>query len=539
MVAQAERVSRMEPGRIRIGAFAFDVATGVLISEDGRSVALRSQTAAVLRDLLAHRGEVVSREEIMSRIWPTTTVTEDSVTQCIREIRAGLGEDGHRLLRTFPKRGYMLETFEIHVMEETEQAGRTRRARFAVLTGLAALAIMASVFLWPREAHRDERPVIVIASFLDLYETEKWSRIGTGLANELSASLARNDWLDVRHARLFDDRAPRGAYMLNGTISAAPETLRLTARLTEGTEGRIVWSEVWEGPIDEVFAMQASLLEKVEATIAPAWTGVVARDTLEKTDASPGNLGAFDLYLRAIEQKHLFTPKGLARSQTFLEQALTLDPDYARAWTALAVVHLLQMEGARTVERFEDHLSRRITATQNAYRLSPNDPETLVQATFLMGRAGDHAAAEAALRKAAKLGHNNPDILAQAAWGGARRVPVGADAIQWAQRAYELNPAPPPWYSAALATAAFYAEDYDLAASAYAKAPPVTEILYRHAATMAALGDFASATSLVARARSRLPEGLSIRELEAADGATFPPYVSRLNDLLEKIDSFR
>ncbi|SFU19012.1 winged helix-turn-helix domain-containing protein [Sedimentitalea nanhaiensis] len=526
----------MEPDQVRIGAFSFDVATGVMSAGDGQSVALRPQTAAVLRDLLAHRGDVVSREEIMSRVWPTTTVTEDSVTQCIREIRASLGGDGHRLLKTFPKRGYMLETSDVQIVDDKRRGRWTWRARIA-LTGLAALAVLASVLLWPRAAHRDERPVIVVSAFLDLYDSEKWSRIGHGLADELSAALARNDWLDVRQAAMSDVDVPRDAYMLSGTISAAPETVRLTARLTDGTGGRIVWSEVWEGPADEVFAMQADLLEKVEATISPAWTGVVAQDTLGKLDASPGNLGAFDLYLRAIEQKHLFTPEGLAQSQALLEQALALDPEYARAWTALAVVHLLQMEGARTVESFEDHLSRRITATENAYRLSPNDPETLVQVTFLMGRAGDHAAAEAALRKAARLGHNNPDILAQAAWGGARRVPVGEDAIQWALRAYELNPAPPPWYNAALATAAFYAEDYDMAAGAYALAPPVTEVLYRHAATMAALDDVASAATLLERANAHLPEGLSIADLEAADGATYPPYVSRLTALLDKIDS--
>ncbi|MEP3329181.1 winged helix-turn-helix domain-containing protein [Sedimentitalea sp.] len=527
----------MEPEQIKIGASSYNVFTGVLTSGDGHSVALRPQTAAVLRELLAHRGDVLSREDIMSRVWPTTTVTEDSVTQCIREIRASLGEEGHRLLKTFPKRGYMLEPSGIEIAADKKQGGGRRWTQLAVFIGLAALAAVASVLLWPRTAYQDERPVIVVSPFLDLYDSEKWSRIGNGLANELSAALARNDWLDVRLAAIYDANASRDAYMLNGTISAAPETLRLTARLTEGTEGRIVWSEVWEGPVNEVFAMQADLLVKVEATIAPAWTGVVARDTLGKLDAFPGTLGAFDLYLLAIEQKHLFTPEGLARSQTLLEQALAFDPEYARAWTALAVVHLLQMEGARTVESFADHLLRRITATENAYRLSPNDPETLVQVTFLMGRAGNHAAAEAALRKAAELGHNNPDILAQAAWGGARRVSVGEDAVQWALRAYELNPAPPPWYNAALATAAFYAEDYEMAAGAYAKAPPVTEVLYRHAATMAALGDMASAARLLERANAHLPEGMTIAKLEAADGATYPPYVSRLTALLDKIDS--
>jgi len=528
-----EDESRMKQDRVRLGGFWFDSSDGTLTSDLGPTVALRPQTAAVLWVLCQQPGGIVSRDQLMSEVWPTTTVTEDSVTQCIREIRAALGPEGHLLVRTFPKRGYMLEA----VTEMAAVAQPTTWRRPILWVGAVICILALAVVIWPRARVEGDRPKIFVEPFQDVYQTEKWSRIGAGLASELSASLARNDWLDVWQVREGSDGlAHQDGYVLSGTISAAPASVRLTTKLTDGNAGRILWSEVWTAAPDDVFAIQSSLLEKVEGTITPDWTGVIARDRMEKAAASPRKLGAFDLYLRAIEEKHLFTQDALTRSQRYLEQALELDPNYARAWTALAIVHLLQMEGARTVEAFNKHLARRIAATERALQLSPNDPETLIQATFLYGRAGDDAAAEKALRRAAELGRNNPDILAQAAWGGARRAPVGADAVAWARRAFELNPAPPPWYNAALATAAFYAEEYDLADEAYARSPPVTEVLYRHAATSASLGKLDMAAELLARAKARIPDGLTVADLERADGNTYPPYVSRLTDLLDRID---
>lgn len=522
----------MSKNWVEIGGYRFDSTDGTVTPHDGAAVTLRPRTASVLRVLCDRRGEVVSRDEIMAEVWPKTTVTEDSLTQCIKEVRAALGEAGHRMVRTFPKRGYMLEQSSTSIPQAAQTAKPPRRLLATILL-VSAIALVA--FIQPRTEVHPVRAQILVTPFEDIYKTEKWTRIGTGLASEVSASLARHDWLDVRQADRATADGNHARYVLAGTISVSAGDIRLTATLSDGNAGRILWSEVWNGTQGDVFNIQSRLLEKVEATIAASWTGVIARDRLEKAARSPQNLGAFDLYLRAIEQKHLFTEEALAQSQRYLEQALELDPEYPQAWTALAVVHLLQMESAKSIGAFEEHIVRRVEATERALELSPNDPETLIQSTFLYGREGDHKSAEAALRKAVELGKNNPDILAQAAWGGARRVPVGPDAVAWARRAIALNPSPPPWYNAALATSAFYAEDYVLADKAYSKAPPTTEILYRHAATSVMLGNDERAKELLMSAQSRLPEGLSIAELEAADGNTFPPYVVRLTDLLDRI----
>ncbi|MEO3473687.1 winged helix-turn-helix domain-containing protein [Roseomonas sp. CAU 1739] len=89
--------------------FTFDPARGVLTAE-AREVVLRPKTTAVLAHLLAHAGQVVSRDALLTAVWGDVAVTDDSLTQCISEIRRALGPSGTSLLRTHARRGYMMAT---------------------------------------------------------------------------------------------------------------------------------------------------------------------------------------------------------------------------------------------------------------------------------------------------------------------------------------------------------------------------------------------------------------------------------------------
>lgn len=89
--------------------FTFDPARGVLTAE-AREVVLRPKTTAVLAHLLAHAGELVSRDALLTAVWGDVAITDDSLTQCISEIRRALGPTGAGLLRTHARRGYMMAT---------------------------------------------------------------------------------------------------------------------------------------------------------------------------------------------------------------------------------------------------------------------------------------------------------------------------------------------------------------------------------------------------------------------------------------------
>ena len=94
---------------IAFDAFILDCTRGVLAVE-AREVVLRPKTTAVLAYLLTHAGEVVSRDALMAAVWGDLAVTDDSLTQCISEIRRALGPPKAALLQTHSRRGYRMAT---------------------------------------------------------------------------------------------------------------------------------------------------------------------------------------------------------------------------------------------------------------------------------------------------------------------------------------------------------------------------------------------------------------------------------------------
>jgi DNA-binding winged helix-turn-helix (wHTH) protein len=90
----------------RFGSFALDLER---LSLDGPSghADLRRKSFDVLRYLVEHAGRVVTKEELIKAVWPDVTVSDDSLTQCISEVRHALGEESHRFIKTVPKHGYV------------------------------------------------------------------------------------------------------------------------------------------------------------------------------------------------------------------------------------------------------------------------------------------------------------------------------------------------------------------------------------------------------------------------------------------------
>lgn len=93
---------------LQLGDKLFDPYTKELADRDGTNICLRPQSLEVLALLAARLGEVVSRDEIYATIWRHVAVTDDSLTQCIADIRKAIGDTDHRILRTLPKKAISL-----------------------------------------------------------------------------------------------------------------------------------------------------------------------------------------------------------------------------------------------------------------------------------------------------------------------------------------------------------------------------------------------------------------------------------------------
>src|SRR5271163_4379152 len=94
---------------LRFGDVALDVDRALLRDCNGTEIALRPKSLDLLLTLARNSGRVMSRDELFDAVWPDVTVTEDSIAQCVREVRRAIGDSEGRVLRTIVKRGYCLD----------------------------------------------------------------------------------------------------------------------------------------------------------------------------------------------------------------------------------------------------------------------------------------------------------------------------------------------------------------------------------------------------------------------------------------------
>src|SRR5262245_606807 len=121
--------------------FALDLARGCLRLGE-QEVELRPKAFEVLRYLAVHAGALVPKQDLYAAVWPNITVSDDSLVQCIRELRQKLGDHEHRLIKTVSRRGYLLDAT---LRTGEARLGRTPAGFVAGRSGSALLGVRAWV----------------------------------------------------------------------------------------------------------------------------------------------------------------------------------------------------------------------------------------------------------------------------------------------------------------------------------------------------------------------------------------------------------
>ena len=125
-------------------------------------------------------------------------------------------------------------------------------------------------------------------------------------------------------------------YVLEGSVRKSGERLRITAQLIEAETGAHLWADRFDGDVGDVFAFQDQVAERVVAVIEPS----VLKSEIERARRKPpGSLAAYDLYLRALPHLSSASPAEARLALPLLRDAVTLDPQFARARAHLAHCH--------------------------------------------------------------------------------------------------------------------------------------------------------------------------------------------------------
>lgn len=340
----------------------------------------------------------------------------------------------------------------------------------------SAVLLIVAVSLWAMRGWNSgpslpDRPSVAVLPFDNIGGDPKWQLFADGITEDIIADLAQSKDLlviarnstEVYKGKPIDIRQigrDLGVkYVLEGSIQPMGERIRVSAQLIETTSGSHIWSERYDRPVDDLFAVQNSVTQRIAATLA-GYEGPVAeaeRTLLRRKP--PANLSAFETYLLAMEAKHKVTKESLPEAEALFRKALELDPQLARAYVGLATVqyYLIDLGLAPSVD---EALSKMIQAGEKAVELDPNDGLTHQALGMAYAYHGKPDQAVAEYDRAETLAPSNADLLLIIAWSLPQFGQSGR-AVNLAEQALKLNPHYPDWYNQGLSYVFFFGEQYD------------------------------------------------------------------------------
>jgi len=471
---------------------------------DGNEIALRPKTFAVLLHLVENANRLVSKEELFAAAWPNVAVTDDALVQSIGELRRALGDDGPRLIKTIPRRGYRFESevsAEPAILQPgdatpTAHAEASAGAQISVQrsfsttarwTALAFCAALAAGAVWfgvasewnilgfgngtaVKNARINARPAIAILPFENRSEDRSRDYFADGLTQDIIAALGRFSELTVmswnavfpyknRHTSPADvGRSLAVRYQLEGSVRESDGRVRVTAQLVD-TGGHVLWSGSFEEPRAELFVLQDKITTEIARKLPIQVTQIEQRRVLARPTES---LEAYEYVLRARPALQRPERASIVQARELLRRAIAIDANYASAYAALAdTYHVATVMG--WAESPTANLNRATDLASKA--LSLNDSEaharTILGRIHIFYRRYDQAKAE--IDRAIAINPNDADALAGRGnilmWSG--QTDAAIETLELAQR---IDPELNPFDRSALSLAYYLKQRYDAAA---------------------------------------------------------------------------
>ena len=492
------------------GDFELDIEKRFMLKK-GQAIALNPKAFDLLLTLVENRGAVLSKDELLEKVWGNQFVEENNLKVHISTLRKIFGEkkNEHRFIVTVPGKGYKFVA-EIHsgneekelvienhsssrVIVEKENDGRleseidkcrklperTNRRWLVALFILGIFAFgVAGFFLWRENGKFADASVktIAVLPFKPLAVNDRDESLELGMSDSLITRLAGLRQITVRpisavrrYTGLEQDAAAAGRELevesvLDGSIQRADERIRITARLVRVEDGVTLWTETFDEKFTDIFAVQDSISQKIIGALALQLSGKERNQLTKKYTA---NTEAYQLYLKGRYFWNKVTPEGFEKSLEFYRQAIDIDPNYALAYAGLAdSYNLLGSYGVLPLK--ESHPKAR-AAAEKALEIDGELAEAHTSlAAVIADYYWDWAAAEKHFKQAIAL---NPNYPVARNWYSQHLSRMGHldESIEEAKRAQTIDPVSPS-ANAHLGLALYRARRYDEAIAQLKKA---------------------------------------------------------------------
>src|SRR5262245_10194317 len=345
----------------------------------GAVVPLGHRATELLCALVAAKGALLTKDELLRLVWPGLTVEENNLQVQISAVRKALqsGDEAQDYVVTVPGRRYrFIGLRPPHDADQVET-----------------------------EQVPPDKPSIVVLPFDNLSGDPEQQYFSDGIADDISADLsklsgllviARNSALAYRGRAVKVQEVSRELqvrHVLQGSVRKVGNRVRIVIQLIDGHRGAQLWAERYDRELTDIFAVQDEVTAEIVSALAVTLTQREQR-RLPRKDTD--NLEAYDNYLRGRQLVFQRSVNAVEEARPLLERAIALDPQFAQAHTMLACTHILDHAngwhgaGERSLETAQE-------LAQMAVARDGDDPEAhwALGWTLLLGRQHDRAIAEA------------------------------------------------------------------------------------------------------------------------------------------------
>ena len=383
----------------RFDEFTLDLTRGCLL-HGGEEIKLRPKAFEVLSYLVENDGRLVSKDELIKAVWPDSFVTDDSLVQCLIEVRRALGDETQEIIKTVHGRGYIFdrevrdsdpaqvttyteETAGVQLIIEEEEetngaevigtthlpASRSvgllpaheatsierlttavKQHRWSAVLGVLTLAVVGAAAIYftrPGEAIDS----VAVMPFVNVSGDPNTEYLSDGLSESIINNLSQLPSLKkvialnsvLRYKGRQTDPQAVGRELnvravLVGRLTQLGDDLAISVELVDVRDNRHLWGQQYNRKLADVIGLQTEIAQNISEGLRLRLSGE-EKKRLAKRYTDSGE--AYQLYMMGRSYSRTRSEKGLQKSIELLELAIKKDPNYAPAYAALAQTYSL------------------------------------------------------------------------------------------------------------------------------------------------------------------------------------------------------
>jgi TolB-like protein/DNA-binding winged helix-turn-helix (wHTH) protein/Tfp pilus assembly protein PilF len=477
----------------RFDGFTLDLTRGCLLRGTDE-IKLRPKPYEALKYLVENAGRLISKAELIQNIWPDTAVTDDSLVQCLMEVRRALGDDTQQIIKTVPRRGYIFEkqvesgpsaalttykeeTTGVQVIIEEEETNgypvietsplaaprhtgidqlASAIKRHSLIVALAVLTLIAAagaVIYFTRYFTRPGEAIdsVAVMPFVNVSADTNVEYLSEGISDSIINNLSELPSLKVsslnsvlRYKGKQTDPRTIGRdlnvrALLMGRLTRHGDDISISSELIDATDNHRLWGHQYEYKLADIAALQGEISRDITRQLRPRLSSSEQKQVTKHYTASNE---AQEEYWKGRYHMRKLTPPELQESIRYFNRAIELDPNFALAYAGLASSY--STLGARGTLSPLEAYPKVMAAATKALELD----ETLAEAHYAQARIKrddwDLAGSERELKRAIDLNgsyaearHNYSHLL----------IALGrpAESLSESKRLLEIDPLDLQW----------------------------------------------------------------------------------------------